>query len=59
MANLIAYPLVADIILRPVTLIFTNGGLLPASAAKAATETIPIVLGVGTDPVGLGLVAQV
>ena len=29
--------LVADLVHRPVTLIFTNGGLLPARAAKAAT----------------------
>ena len=50
--------LVADLVQRPVTLIFTNGGLLPARTAKAATETIPIVFEVGTDPVRLGLVAS-
>lgn len=49
--------LVAELIQIPVALIVTVG---PPStlAAKAATNTIPILFGVGADPVRIGLVAS-
>jgi TPR repeat protein/ABC-type uncharacterized transport system substrate-binding protein len=49
------YELAADMVRRHVDIIVASGGRFAAQAAKAATDTVPIVVVGGADPVTDGL----
>ena len=48
--------LAAELVARPVAVLVGVGGDVSAIAAKRATSTIPIIFGMGGDPITAGLV---
>jgi putative tryptophan/tyrosine transport system substrate-binding protein len=47
-----------ELVRRPVAVLVAVGGFQAASAARAETDTIPIIFGIGEDPVKEGLVSN-
>jgi putative ABC transport system substrate-binding protein len=51
-------PIAHELVAQKMAVIVAMGGVPAALAAKAATNSIPILFSVGSDPVSLGLVAS-